>query len=94
MTPDSFADSLAAYRDRIVVLDLASPYVAIGTFIDEDHRYLILDDADMHDLRDSSSTRELYVLEACRHGPAPNRRRILISRSDVVGISLLEDVVQ
>ena len=48
----------------------------------------------MHDLRDSSTTRELYVLDIRRHGLGPNRRRVLISRTDVVGISLLDDVVQ
>jgi hypothetical protein len=87
-------DALAACRDRVVVLDLASPYVVIGTFVGEDHRYLILDEADMHDLRDSSTTREVYVLDTHRHGLGPNRRRLLISRSDVVGVSLLDDVVQ
>ena len=87
-------DALAAFRNQVVVLDLASPFVAVGTLVDEDHRYLILDDADMHDLRDSSTTRELYVLDVRRHGLGPNRRRVIISRTDVVGISLLDDVVQ
>jgi hypothetical protein len=87
-------DALAAYRNQVVVLDLASPFVTVGTLVDEDHRYLILDEADMHDLRDSSTTRELYVLDIRRHGLGPNRRRVIISRTDVVGISLLDDVVQ
>jgi hypothetical protein len=77
----------------VVVIDLASPYVAIGTLADEDHRYLVLDDADMHDLRDSSTTRELYVIDTRRHGIGTNRRRVLVNRSEVVGVSLLEDVV-
>jgi len=88
------ADALAAFRNQVVVLDLASPFVAIGTLADEDHRYLILEEADMHDLRDSSTTRELYVLDVRRHGLGPNRRRVIISRTDVVGISLLDEVVQ
>jgi hypothetical protein len=87
-------DALNAYRNQVVVLDLASPYVVVGTLIDEDHRYVVLDDADMHDLRDSSTTRELYVLDIRRHGLGPNRRRVIISRTDIVGISLLDDVVQ
>ena len=84
---------LAGYRDRVVVLDLASPYVVVGTLVSEDHRYLVLDEADMHDLRDSSTTRELYVLDTRRHGVGANRRRVLVSRTDIVGISLLDDVV-
>jgi hypothetical protein len=94
MSAAASTDALAAYRDQVVVLDLASPYVAIGTFVDEDHRYLVLDEADLHDMRDSSTTRELYVLDVCRHGLGPNRRRVIVSRSDVVSVSLLEDVVQ
>jgi hypothetical protein len=86
-------DALAGYRSQVVVLDLASPYVVVGTLVDEDHRYLILDDADMHDLRDSNTTRELYVLDVRRHGLGPNRRRVLVNRADVVGVSRLDDVV-
>lgn len=86
-------DALQALRDQVVVLDLASPYVVVGTLVGEDDRYLVLEDADMHDLRDSSTTRELYVIDVRRHGLGPNRRRVLVSRSDVVGVSLLEDVV-
>lgn len=86
-------DALAGFRGQLVVLDLASPYVVIGTLEDEDHRYLVLDEADVHDLRDSNTTRELYVLDAHRHGHGQNRRRVLVRRSDVVSVSRLEDVV-
>lgn len=85
--------ALQALRGQVVVLDLASPYVVVGSLVGEDDRYLVLDDADMHDLRDSSTTRELYVIDVRRHGLGPNRRRVLVSRSDVVGLSLLEDVI-
>jgi len=86
-------DALTTLRNQIVVLDLASPYVVVGTLVSEDERYLVLEDADMHDLRDSSTTRELYVLDLRRHGLGPNRRRLLIQRREVVGLSLLEDVL-
>ena len=93
MSQTPTTDVLARYRTQVVVLDLTSPYVAVGTLVDEDHHYLVLDDADMHDLRDSATTRELYVLDLHRHGLSSNRRRVLVSRTDIVGISLLEDVV-
>lgn len=88
------SDSLTALRNREVVLDLASPYVVIGTLAGEDHRYLILDEADVHDLRDSTTTRELYVLESRRHGIRANRRRVLVNRNDVVSISALDEVIE
>jgi len=76
-----------------VVLDLAAPFVAIGTLVGADARYLILEEADMHDLRDSSTTRELYVLDCRRHGVGVNRHRVLIPREQIVSISRLADVV-
>lgn len=93
MSESQANDALEGFRNQQIVLDLASPYVVIGTLIGEDQRYLVLDDADMHDLRDSNTTRELYVLDVHRHGLGANRRRVLVSRSDVVGISRLDDVI-
>jgi hypothetical protein len=87
-------DVLSSLIRREVVLDLAGPYVVLGTLAAEDHRYLILEDADVHDLRDSATTRELYVLESRRHGIRANRRRVLVNRGDIVGISALDDVIE
>ena len=77
-----------------VVLDVASPYIYLGTLSEVDHKYLILTDADVHDLRDTTTTRELYVLDAKRHGLSVNRKRVLVNRHDVVSVSRLEDVVE
>lgn len=83
---------MQALTGQSVVLDLASPFVAIGTLVGEDSQYFVLEQADMHDLRDSSTTRELYVLDCRRHGVGVNRQRVLIAKRDVVGISRLSDV--
>lgn len=80
------------FTGKEVVLDLRSQYVCIGTLIGEDHRYLILKNADVHDLRDSATTRELYVLDCRRHGVNWNRKRVLVRRDEVVSLSLLSDV--
>ncbi len=77
---------------RAVVLDVAAHYVYVGTLREYDHRYLFLADADVHDLRDTTTTRDLYVLEARRHGVNVNRRRVLVNRDQVVSLSALEDV--
>jgi hypothetical protein len=91
--PDS-SDALSPLQGREVVLDLASPYLVIGTLTGEDHRYLIVDDADVHDLRDSHTTRELYVLDTRKHGIRANRSRVLVNRADVVSVSALADVLE
>jgi hypothetical protein len=93
--PDPSLDSaLQPLLGRHVVIDVSSLYIFIGTLAGADHRYLILDDADVHDLRDSKTTRELYVLDCKRHGIGANRRRVLVRRDEVVSLSALEDVVE
>ena len=77
-----------------VVIDVASLYVYVGTLSEMDHKYLILTDADVHDLRDTTTTRELYVLESKRHGLSANRKRVFVSRHEIVSLSALKDVVE
>jgi hypothetical protein len=84
--------SLSEFIGQTVVLDMATPFVHIGVLTGEDGRYLILEDADVHDLRDSSTTRELYVLDCRRHGIGVNRRRVYVQKDQIVSLSRLEDV--
>lgn len=77
---------------QVVVLDMQSPFVFIGTLSEIDHRYLLLKDVDVHDLRDSSTNREVYVHEARVCGVAPNRTRALVLQEQVVSLSRLDDV--
>jgi hypothetical protein len=79
---------------RVLVLDLSSPYVILGTLAGVTAGFVTLDDADVHDLRDSKTTRELYVLESRRHGVRCNRKRVSVSGREIVGISRLDDVVE
>lgn len=84
----------AEFLNRVVVIDAVSPYVFAGTLIGGDHRYLLLADADVHDLRDSKTTRDAYVLEMRRFGIRANRNKVHVSRDQIVSLSLLEDVVE
>lgn len=84
----------AEFLNRAVVIDAVSLYVFAGRLIGGDHRYLLLADADVHDLRDSKTTRDEYVLEMRRHGIRANRQRVHVSRDQIVSLSLLADVVE
>ncbi|MCH8244092.1 MAG: hypothetical protein IH897_16000 [Planctomycetes bacterium] len=53
----------------------------------------ILEDADVHDLRDTTTTRELYVVEAKRLGIHANRQRVLVRRDEVASLAALDDVL-
>lgn len=87
------SELLTAWIGRIVVLDLQSPFVIIGTLRQLHERYLYLADADVHDLRDTSTTRDLYVLDSRRHGVNVNRKEVVVQRDQLVGLSLLDDVI-
>ncbi len=76
-----------------VVVDMSSAFVCLGTLQRADEHFLELRNADLHDLRDTDTTRELYVAESHATGIKRNRRRVLLVRTEIVAISRLEDVV-
>jgi len=83
---------LAEYLGQVVVVDLDSPYVCLGTLTRADERFLELRDADLHDLRDTNTSRENYVVACLTSGIKRNRKRLLLTRSAVVAVSLLSDI--
>ncbi len=76
-----------------VILDVSSLYVYVGTLIGRDEHYLILDDADVHDLRDTKTNREMYVVDSKRIGIRSNRKRVFVRRDEIVSLSALDDVI-
>lgn len=76
-----------------VVIDVRSMYIFLGKLAGYDHRYVILEEADVHDLRDTNTTRERYVLESKIHGVKSNRDRVLINHDEMVCISEISDVI-
>src|ERR1700730_3920010 len=76
---------------QVVVLDLRSPFVCLGKLLRADEDYLELRDADLHDLRDTQTTREIYVASSRATGIKKNRKKILVLRSEVIACSRIED---
>lgn len=76
-----------------VVVDVDSPYVYVGRLHEVRDKTLILRSADVHDLRDSTTTREIYVRDARMHGIQPNRKTVHVRLEKVVSIALLDDVI-
>ena len=81
------------FINQKVVIDLRSTYVCLGTLVRADEMYIELKHADVHDLRDTDTSRENYVAESKATGVKRNRRRVLLVRGDVVAIARLDDVV-
>jgi hypothetical protein len=84
---------LEEFVGEVVVVDLRSPYVCCGTLKRVDDLWLDLRNADLHDLRDTQTSRELYVAESRATGVKRNRKRVLLLRAEVVAVGLLADVV-
>jgi hypothetical protein len=77
-----------------VVVDLRSPFVCLGQLHRVDEHFLELRNADFHDLRDTDTTRENYVAASCTTGIKRNRKRVLVSRAEMIAIAQLDDVVE
>ncbi|MBX3413827.1 MAG: hypothetical protein KF708_14140 [Pirellulales bacterium] len=83
----------ATLLGQMIVLDLHSPYVYLGRLEEVVPGFLVLAEADAHDLRDTATTRDRYIRERCELGVNANRRRVWVRLDEVVGISRLDDVV-
>jgi hypothetical protein len=78
---------------QAVVIDLTGPFVILGKLRGVEGPYYVVEEADLHDLRDTTTTRDIYVLDAKRHGVNSNRKRVFVRCEGVVGISRLADVI-
>jgi small nuclear ribonucleoprotein (snRNP)-like protein len=76
-----------------VIVDLRSTFVCLGTLQQMDEQFLELRNADLHDLRDTETTRELYVADSKATGIKRNRKRVWVVRAEIVAIGRLDDVV-
>ena len=83
---------LKDFLGKIVVVDLKGEFVCLGMLQRVDDNFLELRDADLHDLRDSDTSRENYVAASRQTGVKRNRKRMLLVRAEVVALALLDDV--
>ena len=90
----SEAEGLKEFVGKMVVLDTATPIFYIGELEGVDDFFLTLTNCDVHDVNEGSSTKELYCIEARKHGVKMNRRRVKVRNSLVVSVSLLDDVIE
>jgi hypothetical protein len=84
---------LREFVGKVIVVDLEAPYVCLGRLTRIHRLFLELRDADLHDLRDTHTSRENYVAASSATGIKRNRKRVLISRATVVAVSRLDDIV-
>jgi small nuclear ribonucleoprotein (snRNP)-like protein len=83
---------LSELLNEKVVVDFHSEYVCIGVLKGFDEHFLELRNADLHDLRDTDTSRENYVAASVATGVKRNRKRVFVRWSEVVAIARLDDV--
>jgi hypothetical protein len=86
--------AFARYLNTVVVVDARDRFVYVGRLVEAAPDALVLADADVHDLQDGVSSREVYVLDARRLGVRENRRDVTIRMDVVLSVSRLDDVIQ
>ena len=89
---ESSAAGIESLIGETLVLDMASRYVVLGTLDRVSPSFFVLRDADVHDLRDTPTTRDMYVLDARQHGISVGRVEVWIRIDEVVALSRLTDV--
>ncbi len=92
MDRHELSELLVPLIGQVVVVDLKSSYVCLGTLTGFDREFLDLRDADLHDFRDSPATREVYVYDSVRLGIRRNRARVLLRRDDIVAVTRFADI--
>ena len=77
-----------------VVVDTKTSLIFIGKLEKITELTLVLSDVDVHDHRESQTTRELYLIDTKRLGTRKNRERAHILTREVVSISRLADIIE
>ena len=75
-----------------IVIDTRSSWVYLGVLEAVLESAVELSDVDVHENKDTSSTKEVYVLESCRSGLIPNRNKVYVNMDYIVSFSLLSNV--
>jgi hypothetical protein len=88
-----FAPELKDLAGQQVVLDTKGPFLYIGILDSVGADCICLRDADVHDRRESTTSIDLYLIEARKHGVRPNRSVVHVLAREVVSVSPLSAVV-
>ena len=90
----SEAERLSDCIGQVVVIDTDTNHLHVGTLASADEWFYELTDADVHDGTETTTTRDVYIINVRKYGIKKNRDRVLIRRDRVVSLSLLSDVTE
>jgi len=82
-----------ALLGKVVVVDTDSRFVYLGRLHRVEIEFLVMQDVDVHDRRESPSTKEQYIMDMKRFGVKPNRKEVHVRKTQVVSVSTLDDIL-
>ncbi|MCK4765414.1 MAG: hypothetical protein KAW12_24645 [Candidatus Aminicenantes bacterium] len=85
-------EALKEFIKQQIVVDTRSSWIYIGVLENVLDGALELSEADVHENKDTASTKDVYVNESRKTGGIANRDRVFINLDFVVSFSPLEDV--
>ena len=90
------AARVESWKDLVgerVVVDTDAAKIVVGTLEDASAHFVTLAEADVHEMRDSGVTSEVYTLDVYKYGVRANRKRVFVRTDRVVCVSRLKDVI-
>lgn len=81
------------FLNKKVVVDAKGPFVFLGTLKKIHPNWIELKKVDVHDIHDTSSTKENYIRKSRKTGFFPNRNSCRIDRDQIISISLFSDII-
>jgi small nuclear ribonucleoprotein (snRNP)-like protein len=89
----SEATGWTEFLGQVVVVDTDSSFVYLGTLKAVKEQFIVLADVDVHDTRETTSTKEQYVMDTKRFGVKPSRREVNVRTTQIVSLSRLDDIL-
>ena len=86
-------EALKKYIKKKIVLDTNSAWIYIGLLEKVLENCVVLSDVDIHDSKDTMTSKERYVLDSKKTGIKSNRHKTFVNLDYVVSFSPLDDVI-
>lgn len=85
-------ETLKKFLNKKIVVDTRSSWIYIGTLESIGKNSIELSDVDVHDSKDTPTTKEIYLLDSKKTGIKSNRDRTFVSLDYIISFSPLKDV--
>ncbi len=85
-------ETLELFVGKKVVIDTDSPNIYLGVIESVNENSVVLVSVDVHDSKDTISTKDVYIMDTAQHGVRDNRKKVHLCLSRIVSISELDDI--